>query len=96
MVTRRERPSQATSAGPAYYHEFKPREPWAGPTDYGRRVSAEIQAKLKAFAHKRPNKSWAPKILARHAAGEHFSPLVLDMARAVAQPVEREPGSDDE
>ena len=91
----RNHPSQLDYT-PVAHRPFKAYEPWAGTTDYGRKVSAEIQAKLKAFAHKRPNKSWAPKILERHAHGEHFSPFVLDLARAVAQPVEREPGSDDE
>jgi len=98
-VAREKRPSQtdAQYKAPAYYHPFKPREPWNGPTEYGKRMSKELLEMCRKLANKKPDKYWAQRVLARHAAGEVIPQHFLDMAREVAGRMhEREPGSDDE
>lgn len=87
---------------PAYHQPFKPREPWHGPTEYGKRMSKELLARARAFTNKKPDKSWAKRVLDRHAGGEEIPQHFLAMALQVAGdgpaprvPEEREPGSDD-
>ena len=98
MVRRASRSDAPQMPGQALYHKpFAPRREWAGRTEYGTTTSRAIRASIKDFANKRPNKAWAPRILARHATGEEIEMRVLELARAVVNaPAEREPGSDDE
>lgn len=95
-MRKREQQSEYHST-PAYHRPFKPREPWLGVTETGKQHAAEIRRMIEAFAHKKPDRSWAPKLLARVAAGEHIAPYCVQMALDVAGPsTQREPGSDDE
>lgn len=98
MARERQRPSQAVPANnaPAYHKSFAPREPWRGITEYGTTTSRAIREQIKKFVDQRPNKEWAARLIARHAAGEKVNRRGLDMAReVVGPPPEREPGSDD-
>ena len=82
---------------PAYHRPFAPREPWAGVTPYGTQVIKQIRKQLAEFVNKKPDRSWAPKLLARVEAGENIAPACVQLARDVVGMVpEREPGSDDE
>ena len=80
---------------------------WGGPTEYGKRISKEILAKLRQVGHRRPNREWAARLLARAERGElmpnglPIASLAVQWAREVVargQRIEpqREPGSDDE
>ena len=81
--------------GAAYHRPFEPREPWHGPTEIGRQTAKELVAFAKSFGHKHPDRSWAPRLLERAAAGEPICQAGIDMAReVVGMPLEREPGED--
>ena len=76
------------------FQRLSPREE---PSEKARAIIAHLREMMKEFINKKPDKSWAQRVLDRHAAGEHIFPLGLQWAREVAaQQPEREPGSDDE
>lgn len=83
---------------PAYHRPFPPREPWPGKTEIGSAISKHILKNLRSFVRHVPDRSWAPRVLERAAAGENISPYAIELAQSVAvmgiEP--REPGSDDE
>lgn len=84
-------------AAAAYHKPIPKRESFGGITPHGLAMSAKIREQIAALAHKKPDRSWAQKVIDRHARGENVSAYALQCAfDAVGQPEEREPGSDDE
>lgn len=90
----------AQPAHPSHKPFPKP-EPYAGPTEYSKRVSKEILARVKDVGNEKPSREWAKKILDRHKGGEHVSTYALQCALEAAGdwPAprvehEREPGED--
>lgn len=70
---------------------------WKGPTEYGRKIAADIKQKMKGFGNRTVTRSWAPALLQRAANGEKISGRSIELALAVVGHQEtREPGSDDE
>ena len=82
---------------PAYHRPFPKREKWAGPTEYGKSIARDIRKRIAEMGERRPDRSWAPKVLARAAAGEPICLHIQDIARDVVERGGgREPGEDDE
>ena len=70
---------------------------WTGPTEHGKRMLTKILSDLQRFTKRRPDKSWAQRLLDRVASGERISPIAVEKAlEVVSQQASREPGSDDE
>lgn len=81
---------------PAAHRYFPPREPWKGRTEYGSKMSKEILSKLTDFSRRKPSRDWAKRVLDRHAAGESFPMMAIEMALEIApKRIERQPGEDD-
>lgn len=79
----------------AYHKPFPKRESFSGITAHGLAMSAKIREQIEAMAHKKPDRSWAQKVIDRHARGENVSAYALQCAfEAIGQPEAREPGSD--
>lgn len=86
----------AIDSSPAYHRPFPPREPWAGVTEYGSQTAKEMVKFAKSFGQKVPDRSWAPRLLARVAAGEKICNRGIELAReVVAMGPDRVPGEDD-
>ena len=97
MVRRADDTKPMLPSTPAYHRPFKPTEKWAGPTEYGSAIARDIRKRIAELGERRPDRSWAPKVLERVAAGESICLRIQEIAREVVERgVSREPGEDDE
>lgn len=68
-----------------------------GPTEYGKAIIRDIRQRMKEVGERKPDRSWAPKVLERVAAGESICLHIQEIAREVVERGhQREPGEDDE
>ena len=82
---------------PASHRPFAPRERWDGPTEYGSTIARDIRKHMAELGERRPDRSWAPKVLERVANGEPVCLHIQEIAREVVdRGAQREPGEDDE
>ena len=65
-------------------------------TAYGSAVCERLRENMAEWSQKKPDKSWAPRLLARVAKGEKISPYCVALAKEVVAMRERTPGEDDE
>ena len=98
MAARKTRAGVPTTPGtPAYYRPFIPLGPRPPVTPEGIEIARNAVRLAKSLGRKRPDRSWAPRLLERAASGEKICNYGIELAQSVVRMTpEREPGSNDE